>query len=426
MTSEAQATMEKTKPAALWGYVLVLGVLALTGLVLCASLMKAYWGTDTSLMRSQWFCGSRTIETYGCSGVFASRFGKWFGIPLPAFGEAYFGAVLVWLLLFRQRTFNILFALLLAAGLLASMGMLFVLFFILPGQCRWCLSVHLINGLMILTGVIALIRHRGLYDVRDFGFMLTKACLVMCIILAATGWLMAMAWGIETGKLSKQYEALRLSEPYQQALYTSQKPRTMQVQADDHVLGSRSAPVKIFVYQDYQCEACLEAWALVRGIVDKANKENQQRVCLVVRHYPLSDRCNRTVKIDAHPYACSAAQAVEAASVAGGEKAFWTYHELLHKHHSDLDKNPYLALAQQTGISDSDFRAALADPKITRKIERDTTSLHNLGFQTTPAIFVNGRFIDGWKLSGFIEGVVQKELDSSASGTIQNADEKRP
>ena len=413
--------MEKTHPATSWPYVIILTILVLAGFALCAMLMKSYMGGSAGLMQNEWFCGSESVESYGCSGVFASRYGKLFGMPLPALGEAYFGAVLVWLLLFGRRTVNVLFALLMAAGGLASLSMLYILFFVLPGHCRWCLLVHLTNGLMILTTLVAILWYRGLQDIGNFRFILTKAALTAFIVLAAMGWVMSIAWGTQFDRLTKQYEAIRLSEPYQRSLYASQKPRDIRINDGDHIRGNPSAPVRIVVYQDYQCEHCLKLSDLLQKVLETITGANRQKICIMVRHYPLCFRCNKGLQTNPHPYACSAAQAAEAVFIAGGEKAFWTYHDLLHKNFTNLDRNPYLTLAKQLGISEAGFQAALKNPKVKEKVEKDAASLVGLGYKTVPAVFINGRFVDGWQAPNFIANLVKEELASARTATTQPA-----
>lgn len=415
MVLETHAAMDDKERKVPWGYVIILGILAFAGFTICMNLLGSYGEDKNGLLRSEWFCGDTSTFNYGCSGVFASRFGKIFGVPLPAFGVLYFASLLLWLVFFGRRSFNILLALLLAGGAATSLGLLFILYFVLPGQCRWCLLIHLVNGLLIFTTVVVFVRFGGLRDFRDFRYVLTKGSLVAFIVLAAAGWSLAGSYRRSMNQAVGFYEKVRLSECYQRGLYSSQKARDITINADDHILGSRAARVRIVVYQDYQCDHCRKAANLLHKAFEKANAGNKRNVSLVIRHYPLSYRCNKYMRTDLHPYACAAAHAAEAVFLAGGEKAFWAYHDLLHKHHADLDQNPYLALAQEVGISEASFREALASPKIKERIERDIASMHALGFRAVPTIFINGRFLDGWQVPGFVDNLIKEELAAAAT-----------
>ena len=134
-----------------WLFLIGLALVALVGFVVSAKLTGGYNPTKpVSLLENAWFCGPQGVTGYGCSGVFASRYGKLWGIPWPMFGMAYFAAILAWLAVFGRKSLNIFFGLFLLAGAVVSVGLLFILLFVLPGQCRWCLMIHLCNGLILL------------------------------------------------------------------------------------------------------------------------------------------------------------------------------------------------------------------------------------------------------------------------------------
>jgi len=393
-----------------WIYLTLIFFFALIGFGLCVNLFIGYEGKPGGMLRSEWFCGESGAFDYGCSGVFASRFGKPWGIPTPVFGAIYFGAILVWLLIFGKKSLNFLFALFLAAGALVSIFLLVILFFVLPGQCRWCLMVHLTNGLIILTSIIGFVRTGGLLDFSHAHMMFTRAFLVAFIMLTLVGWGAALVMQTQVKYLRREYEAVRLSECFQRGLYTQQKTRTVKLNPDDHILGSRIAPVKIVVYQDYECDHCLHAAKIVHQAYEKLNKEFPDSVAVIVRQYPLSLRCNRYFETDLHPYACAAAQSAEAVALLGGQEAFWAYHDLLHKNFDNLESSPYRELAKKLGFSEKSFNEALKDPKVKEKIARDVESMHSLGYKAVPAVFINGRHVDGWKLKGFIEDLARAEI----------------
>jgi protein-disulfide isomerase/uncharacterized membrane protein len=394
-----------------WGYLFLISLVALIGFILCLNLLWAYAGDPKGMLTNEWFCGGQNGLEYGCSGVFASRFGKPWGIPLPAFGAIYFGTVLVWFLVFGRQSFNFFLALFFAGGAAVSLGLLFILFFVLPGQCRWCLLVHLINGAMIVAALLAFSVSRSFFDFRPLLFKLTRACLVGFIMLTLTGWTSAVVFKIQADYMKKEYEAVRLSECFQRGLYAQQKARIIKITPDDHILGLRSAPVKIVAYQDYQCDHCLKASKILKTAVNRLNQSGKQNnLCLVVRQYPLSRRCNPHYRSDYHPYSCAAARAAEAVAIAGGEPAFWKYHELLHNNFEELDQSPYAALAAGLGIPEKSFLAALKTPRVQSKIKTDIETLHDLGFSVVPTIFINGRHVDGWQVPGFIEQLAREEL----------------
>ncbi len=394
-----------------WGYYILISFFAFMGFLLCLSLLWAYVGDAKGMLSNEWFCGSQNGLGYGCSGVFASRFGKPWGIPLPAFGALYFGTVLVWFLVYGRESLNLFFALFLAAGAAVSLGLLVILLFILPGQCRWCLLVHLVNGAMIVSGIVAFYVSKSLFDLRHLIFKLTRALLVGFIMLSLIGWTAAVIFKVQANQMKKEYETVRLSETFQRELYARQKTRTIKLTPEDHILGLRSAPVKIVAYQDYQCDHCLKAAKILQTTVNRLNNSGRENnVCLVVRNYPLSRRCNPYYRTDYHPYSCIATRAAEAVALAAGEPAFWKYCELLHKNFKNLDQSPYQELAEDIGIPEKSFQTAMTDPRVKSKIQMDIDSLRGLGFSVVPTIFLNGRHVDGWQIPGFLEQLTRELL----------------
>jgi len=80
----------------------------------------------------------------------------------------------------------------------------------------------------------------------------------------------------------------------------------------DHMRGPRDAPVTVVEYADAQCPYCGRLEPLLQEVMTRRGD-----VQLVYRHYPL---------VDVHPFAYSAALAMEAAGAAG---LFWELHDRL-------------------------------------------------------------------------------------------------
>jgi uncharacterized membrane protein/protein-disulfide isomerase len=404
-----------SKPTARAGLtiLILIGVFAAFGFFLCFAQIGAYSGNTKGLSASSWLCGSQDTFEYGCSGVFASRYGKVMGVPLPFFGSLYFLAVILWLFIFRRDALNMFFGVLMGMGAVISLGLVYVLFFVLPGMCNWCLLIHLANALMILTALVGYVKQGRFFDFSFFGYRLTKAFLVLFVMLALLGATASFYFFYQTKGLKKAYLNIRLDPNYQECLYNAQEEREIPLQPNDHVLGSRSAPVKIVIYKDAQCQFCHQAWDMVYEIYRKFNLDQLPRVAIILRQYPLSNRCNSHMKVNMHPYACAAARAMEASAITGGAEAFWKYHEMLHKHHDELDKVPYVRFAEEIGLSRESFLAALDKAEIEDKIKIDADSLYELGYQAVPIVFINGRYVDGWQVEGFMEKIVQDQLKQS-------------
>jgi len=393
-----------------WIYIFLISVFSLSGLLLCMVMLNMYSGASGELS-AKFFCGQSSIISYGCTGVFLSRYGKFLGLSWPIWGMMYFGGILLWLIIFRRQSFNILFSLWMLAGAITSIALLVILLFVIHGQCRWCILTHICNGLIVITSITYFVRNRDWLIVKGLGEDFIRALLVIFILLSVAGWVGTKIYQRQAKFYARIYENIRTSERFQRALYEAQKAGNITITSDDHILGHQSAKVFIVVYKDFQCPVCYESWTNIKSIFDELNKKYSNQLAIVVRNWPLSNKCNPYLKVNMHPYACWAARAAEAVYQLAGREAFWSYHNLLMKNRDKLDTSPYVKLAQQIGISRKSFLSELTNPEIDEKIKKDIESGQKLKIAGVPAIFINGKYIDvGWKNRNFLRKVIESQL----------------
>jgi len=399
------------EPPVGWVRFILMLLLAAAGLALCCLLLTRFaLKQPASILENPAMCGEpMDITAYGCAGVFASRYAAWLGLPLPIWGAGYFLGMIVWLLAAGRRlAFNWMFLLACLAALLASAAMMYVLSVVLPGTCRWCQVVHLVNFVFITFGVSCWMSSQKT-QVKAPGAIRTTilAALLSLSIVALFGLgIAALMFAGRSNQYSRSYLALRLDPEYQQWLFARTPRKRIPLMRSDHVLGPRKARLKIFVFKDFQCPSCHEAWQLLKDIQGKY----PQHIALIPKNYPLDKRCNPRVKTSMHPFSCAAAKAAEAAAVAGGEEKFWKYHQLLQNYRRKLELAPYLKLAVEAGFNSLQFQQALLDEKVERAIQRDIELAAKLGVHATPAIFINGKYVDGWKAKGLLEKLIRREL----------------
>lgn len=90
------------------------------------------------------------------------------------------------------------------------------------------------------------------------------------------------------------------------------------VTANDHIMGSISAPVKIIEYSDTECPFCARFFDTMKQIMAEYGKDN--KVAWVYRHFPLESL---------HSRARYEAEATECAAKLGGNDKFWKYLETI-------------------------------------------------------------------------------------------------
>jgi len=117
-------------------------------------------------------------------------------------------------------------------------------------------------------------------------------------------------------------------------------------------------------------------------VVERLRQEYGERVQFVVRYFPL------------HNNSVLAATAMEAA---GRQGRYWEMYDLLFERQREWgeqgtsQRTRFVAYARELGLDVAQFQAALNDPALGEKVERDRRDGVALGVEGTPSFFLNGR-----------------------------------
>ena len=341
-----------------------------------------------------------TVFGRGCDATLQSASSWQLGIPLAGWGIVYYCTLAALLALswwlgaaFRAEA-------LLAALLLAALGAgisLLLAGLVLVGwapHCPLCLIVQLAN----LALVPALKKASGL-TVRELRELAGGGCRYLLGRTAAAessapwkvvGFFAAALVGVVAYQWVFVETALRRSAASagvtpEQALreYQSAARQDLVIDATDPRLGPPDAPVQLVVFISFQCPACADLARSLRPLPE----EFGPRLCLAVKHFPLSSACNPALRVDKQPRACEAARAAVAAQAQG---QFWPMHDALLK--ADLSAEDALPrIAREAGLDLARFKADLAVPATAAKVQSDVELARRLGVAETPAVFLNGR-----------------------------------
>jgi protein-disulfide isomerase len=158
---------------------------------------------------------------------------------------------------------------------------------------------------------------------------------------------------------------------------------TPPVGARDHALGSKTAPVTLVEYGDYQCPYCLQAYPILNELME----EMGDRLRLVFRNFPITT---------AHPNAQHAAEAAEAAGTQG---KFWEMHDWLYEHQPRLEDEDLLQYAAEIGLEPARFTREFEEHAFATRVREDFMSGVKSGVNGTPT-FINGIRHEGpWDLA---------------------------
>ncbi|MBN2560545.1 MAG: thioredoxin domain-containing protein [Phycisphaerae bacterium] len=167
--------------------------------------------------------------------------------------------------------------------------------------------------------------------------------------------------------------------------------------------GPLDAKVKIVMWADYHESYSADADRTIREWM-----AGRQDVRYTFRHFPFDQACNPVVSRTAHPQACRASLAAEAAGELGGVDAYWKMHVWLMDHQEDFSEETLRQAATEMGLDADALFAAMDGPEAAAAIEEDTRAakpdqksggslLYRGGI---PTIYVNGKVIPRWRLEG--------------------------
>jgi len=142
--------------------------------------------------------------------------------------------------------------------------------------------------------------------------------------------------------------------------------------------GPASAPVTIVEFSDFQCPYC----SRVVPTIDQALATYGDQVRLVYRQFPLN----------IHP---NAQKAAEASLCANEQGKFWELHDAMFADQRALAVDQLKAKATGLGLDSAAFDSCLDSGKFAAKVAADVAAGAANGVNGTPAMFVNGRFLNG-------------------------------
>jgi protein-disulfide isomerase len=188
---------------------------------------------------------------------------------------------------------------------------------------------------------------------------------------------------------------------------TSTTPPTL---ANGRTLGPDTAPVKLEVYSDFQCPACLQFWTTIepRVVADEVATGKAQ---LVYRDYSFIG-----------PESLNAAVGARCADRQG---KFWAYHDILYANQGRENSGAFsdarlTAMAQAIGLDMSNWSTCRSDASVSAAVQQETAAGQAKGVNGTPTLFVNGSKLASYDLAA-VEGAITSALGSSTPAPVASS-----
>ena len=162
-------------------------------------------------------------------------------------------------------------------------------------------------------------------------------------------------------------------------------PRVFNTTVNDNHLGDPNAPVKVDVYADFRCSACLYY---------AQNVEPQ-----IIQNYVDTGKVYYTFHffnvIDLNDGTDASYRAANAALCAGEQNHFWDYHDTLYANQisesaSLFTDARFVTMAENLKLDMTAFNQCYQAKKYASVVQNDNTQAGKLGVTGTPSIFVNG------------------------------------
>ena len=126
-------------------------------------------------------------------------------------------------------------------------------------------------------------------------------------------------------------------------------------------------------------------------------EKNPKTVKVIFKNFP----------IRSHKFAV---QAAVAALAADRQEKFWNFHDELFKQYNKLNEEKVQEIATKLKLDKTQFEKDRKDPLLLEQIKYDYNEGIQIGINSVPSVFVNGRKLKDRSLKGF-QTLIDKELE---------------
>jgi uncharacterized membrane protein/predicted DsbA family dithiol-disulfide isomerase len=355
-------------------------------------------------------------DTVSCSTVFNSSYGAFAGIPLGAFGMAYFGIVAATAVLPKfadvsERWISWWRMIVAAVGTAVSLVLAYVSYFQLGAVCVVCSGIHAITIVNFVATLLGFVRHKaGLNFAEPTAFLkLVSTSLALGVPPLVAGLILpSLNIGAAKPSTAETTQTPSTAATPFPANLTGFAKSDFVGKGQDYRKGNDEAKVVLQMFSDLECPHCKSA---NDGILQALSVVGEDKVLFVYRNYPLSNRCNPGMSSEGHKHACDLALA---SRCAGQQGKFWEYKEWAFsgiemspgEKESSFSTDGLKAQASRLGLNAGRFAECLDAKVELPKIQDDISVGNQLGLSGTPLLILNGKKYTGpISAQGFISAL---------------------
>ena len=345
-----------------------------------------------------------------CTKVLGSSYGDVAGIPLGAFGMAFFGIVMAAAILPKlvevskcwiahwQLTVG-------AVGLAVTIFLAYISYIKLEAVCVVCSTIHALTVVNFIAVLALFLKHRREPNVADpSAFVkLISTALALSVPPLIAGAVAPSLLPLLKGDFSASPSAATTpanssATPIPAELMAVSKSNYVG-KGEDYRKGNDDARVVLTMFSDLECPHCKGTSEAIEAAMSIVGSD---KVLFVYRNYPLSGKCNSHINSDGHKYACELALASRCAGSQDKAK-FWDYKTWAF---SGIDMSPaekdaafspagLRNQAKKLGLDEARFAQCLDSKVEAPKIQDDANLGQKLGLQGTPLLVLNDKIYTG-------------------------------
>jgi protein-disulfide isomerase/uncharacterized membrane protein len=372
-------------------------VLVLIGLALSGELVRLHFEA-TSNPAYHSYCSVN--DTVSCDAVTRSKYAAVFGVPLAVWGV--FGYTLMAMtavlgLRWRSRALAALLATLIGFALVVTVLLAAISHFLVHAWCLICIGTYVVNVMAAIACRYLLVKEgvRASYGAllkqfeKERGRTVAIAGLVGGVALAVIllfppthASAVLLAPSPKDSAAVPQASAAAPDASIQPIPPVPPDARIERGITSDGLpwIGAANPVVTITEFFDYQCSHCRLAF---RGLHELLTL-NPDRLRLVVRHFPLDQSCNRSIRRQVYDHSCSCAKL---ANCAGEQQRFWEAHEYLFDHSDDVVEPTTFASVLK--LNPKALKTCLS--RVNEALSRDIEAGIALDLHGTPVFVVDGK-----------------------------------
>lgn len=197
-------------------------------------------------------------------------------------------------------------------------------------------------------------------------------------------------------KVAQDNEANKRKDEEKKQLEESfDNPLQPQIRSDELIRGSKSAPITLVEYSDFECPFCSRGYKTVLELLEKYDG----KIRFIYKHLPLQF----------HPQAMIASQYYEAIRLQSSDKAI-KFHDAIYEDQRKLQKGEAFlkSIAKDLKVDMTKLAKDVNSEAVQKRIDEDLEEARKFGFQGTPGFLLNGIPVKGAYPTSHFEGIINQ------------------